>query len=36
MSPLSGGGAFAADLDVDDAGIVVRYGEIWEQVEPWR
>lgn len=30
----SGGGAFSADLDVDDAGVVVRYGRIWERVAP--
>lgn len=28
----SGGGAFAAELDVDDAGLVTRYGGIWETV----
>ncbi len=26
----SRGGAFAAELDVDDVGLVTRYGEIWE------
>jgi uncharacterized protein len=25
-------GAFVAELDVDDAGLVVRYGELWEAV----
>lgn len=25
----SAGGAFQADLDVDDAGLVLRYGDIW-------
>jgi len=29
----SGGGAFAAELDVDDLGLVTRYGEIWEAAE---
>ena len=28
----SGDGAFVAALDVDDAGLVVRYGELWEAV----
>lgn len=28
----SRGGSFVADLDVDDQGVVVRYGEIWERV----
>ena len=28
----SGGGAFAAELDVDTTGLVTRYGEIWETV----
>ncbi len=25
-------GAFVAELDVDDAGLVARYGELWESV----
>ena len=29
----SRGGAFVAELDVDDAGLVTRYGDIWEAVE---
>src|SRR5690606_7762361 len=28
----SRGGAFRADLDVDDEGVVVRYGDIWSRV----
>ena len=28
----SSGGAFTADLDVDHAGVVVRYGDIWQRV----
>lgn len=28
----SNGGAFAAELDVDDVGLVTRYGGIWEAV----
>lgn len=30
----SGDGAFAAELDVDEAGVVVRYSRIWERVAP--
>ena len=29
----SRGGAFTADLTVDDFGLVVRYGEYWERVD---
>ena len=29
----SRGGSFVAELDVDDVGLVTRYGEIWEAVE---
>ena len=29
----SRGGAFSADLTVDDFGLVVRYGEYWERVD---
>jgi hypothetical protein len=28
----SGGGAFTAELTVDDAGLPVRYGDLWETV----
>jgi hypothetical protein len=28
----SRGGAFRADLDVDEHGVVVRYGDIWQRV----
>ena len=28
----SAGGAFTAELEVDDFGLVVRYGELWERV----
>lgn len=27
-------GAFRADIEVDDLGMVVRYGELWERVRP--
>jgi len=30
----SRGGAFTAELQVDEHGVVVRYGSIWERVEP--
>lgn len=30
----SGGGSFTAALEVDEQGIVVRYGELWERVLP--
>lgn len=30
----SGGGAFTAVLDVDEYGMVVRYGDLWERVAP--
>lgn len=30
----SGGGSFTADLEVDDQGIVVRYGDVWERIAP--
>jgi len=29
----SRGGAFAADLEVDDAGVVVNYQGIWQRVQ---
>lgn len=28
----SGNGSFRADLEVDDEGVVVRYGDLWERV----
>jgi hypothetical protein len=28
----SGNGAFTAVLEVDDAGVVVRYGDLWERI----
>ncbi|HEX6307757.1 MAG TPA: putative glycolipid-binding domain-containing protein [Longimicrobiales bacterium] len=31
----SDGGAFTALLDVDGAGVVVRYGDIWERLAPF-
>ncbi|MQA92817.1 MAG: hypothetical protein GEU90_21775 [Gemmatimonas sp.] len=30
----SGGGGFAAELEVDDQGIVTRYGDLWDRVTP--
>ena len=30
----SGDGAFHADLDVDDAGVVVQYGDLWQRIAP--
>ena len=30
----SGNGAFHADLDVDGAGVVVQYGDIWQRIAP--
>ena len=30
----SGHGAFRAELDVDDAGIVVQYSDIWQRIAP--
>jgi|SRR5688572_24047011 len=30
----SGDGAFHAVLDVDDAGVVVQYGDIWKRIAP--
>ena len=32
----SRGGAFTADLTVDDHGLVVRYAHIWERIGHWR
>jgi uncharacterized protein len=29
----SGGGAFQADIEVDEAGVVTRYADIWQRVE---
>lgn len=31
----SRGGAFAASLDVDDVGLVIRYPDLWERVGQW-
>ena len=30
----SGGGTFAADIDVDEASVVVQYADIWQRVDP--
>jgi uncharacterized protein len=30
----SRGGAFTAEIQVDDMGVVVRYGDIWERLAP--
>ena len=30
----SDNGAFTTEIDVDDVGLVVRYGDMWERLAP--